>query len=358
MKSKFYFLVLLFFVFIIFSCAGGNSKNTPEKARVSQRIISLSAAQGAAQSEAQREAQSAVDMESLLQLLDELAEIERAGSWVQGMALTESGIRESAGDLAGAVAAAYKELSWAYGLGLIQKSELEQSIQNVSSIENDGEVTACANAILAFINGKWDEAAYVLGLFFKELDEPAHIASFGDQVRAIEGFPPDSFGSWMILVCALETGSDNKRAGSAYRSIRARYAQFPEYWYRGARAFSGSIAAEFAENCVNSSPQGPFADECREILAAYIGLKAEDSISIRTKKEIENIIYQSVNSANPQILDSLLPLIGLPDNLYTVYAVNELRMLNSVQIFRDYFSRQAAASNGRLAERLIYISRG
>ena len=344
MKSNFF--TLLFLIFVLLSCAGGNSQNVPAGV-ISQGVISLSASHGA----------NAADMELLLQMLDELAEIERTGSWIQGMALTESGIRENAGDLAGAVVAAYKELTLAYGLGLIQIGDLEQSIRNVSSIENDGEVTACANAILAFINGRWDEAATLLGLFFEEADQPAHYASSGERLRAIEGFPPDSFGRWMILVCALETNGDDRRTASMYRSIRARYAQFPEYWYRGARVFSGSIAAEFAENCVNSSPQGPFAEECREILAAYIGLKPEDGLSLRTKKEIEAIIGQSVNSANPQILDSLLPLIGLPDNLYTVYAVNELRALNSAQIFRDYFSRQAAASGGRLAERLIYINR-
>ena len=357
MKSNFIFLSLLFFVLTLFSCAGNNLQNTPAETRVLQSG-SKNASLSASQSETQGTAQSAADTEFLLQLLDELAEIERAGSWTQGMALTESGIRESAGDFAGAVAAAYKELSWAYSFGLIQKSDLEQSIRNLLVMENDYEVAACAEAILAFVNGRWDDAASVLKLFFNNADDVSYDTSFGRNFRTIEGFPPDSFGRWMILVCALETESDERHTGAVYRSIRARYAHFPEYWYRGARAFSGSISAEYAENCINTSPQGPFADECREIIASYIGLKPEDGLSLRTRKEIEAIISQSVNSANPQILDLLLPLIELPDNLYTVYAVNELRALSSVPIYRDYFNRQAASSAGRLAERLIYISRG
>ena len=58
------------------------------------------------------------------------------------------------------------------------------------------------------------------------------------------------------------------------------------------------------------------------------------------------------------LLEPLLPLIDLPDNPYTVYAVGALRALNNISGFRSYFAEQAAASRGRLAERLSYISRG
>ncbi|MCL2229670.1 MAG: hypothetical protein FWC01_01095 [Treponema sp.] len=279
------------------------------------------------------------ELPSILQKLDELAELERTGTWLQGMALTESSLRENAGDYAGAVTAAYKELARAYGMGSIQKSDLDRGLLNVLAVQGEEIVTKTANAIIAFSNGRWDEAAAGLKPIFNELDEP------------------DGFGRWMILVCALEKNPHDRQAAAAYRSIRARYAQFPEYWYRGARAFSGAIAAEFAENCINSSPQGPFAQESRKILASYTGLRIEDGVSLLTKREIESIISQSVNSNNPQILDSLLPLIGLPDNPYTVYAVGALRSLSNVPAFRDYFNRQASFARGRLAERLIFIGR-
>ena len=274
---------------------------------------------------------------SVVHLLDELADFERAGMWIQGMALTESSIRESAGDYAGAVVAAYKELAWAYGKGLIQKEEMENGILNVLAVSGNAAVTVSVNAVLAFLNGYWDDTVFSLRSLFAELDEP------------------DGFVRWMILVCDLEKDSEDKRAAAAYKSIRARYAQFPEYWYRGARAFSGMAAAEFAENCINMSFDGPFADECRSILAVCTGLKSEDGVSIKTKLEIESIITQSINSGNPMYLDSLMPLISLSDNPYTVYAVGALRALAGVQRFKDYFYRQAASAKGRLAERLSYI---
>jgi len=285
------------------------------------------------------------ELDSLTRSLSGLAELERAGSWFQGMALAESGIRETMGDYSGAVVAAYKELSRAYGAGLIQKNELEQSILNLLTAVDQNIVIAAANAIISFQNEKWDEAARAFRSLFNELDEP------------------DGFARWMILVCDLENNRtvssiENRRAAEAYKSIRARYVQFPEYWYRGARVFSGVIAADYAETCINLSAQGPFADECRSILAAYAGLKTGDGSSIKTMREIDEVITQSVNSGNPEILTELFPLISLPDNPYTVYAVSALRTLTGYSGFREYFAGQAASAAGHLAERLSYISRG
>jgi hypothetical protein len=323
---KFKYLFLLSFVLIFSACGGEKVSETQQEKRILGEPLGAS------------------DLPSLFRSLDEIAEIERAGAWFQGLAITESTIREKAGDYAGAVAAAYKELAWAYGMGLIKKEELEKGINNVLTVQGDETVTLTANAIISFLQKKWDNAAKGFEPLFNELDEP------------------DGFGRWMILVCALEKNKDalsaeDRRTGEAYKSIRARYSQFPEYWYRGARGFSGSIAAQYAETCINLSPQGPFADECRSILAGSTGLKIEDGLSIKTKKEIETLISQSVNSSNPQVLDSLLPLISLPDNPYTVYAVSALKTLTGIPKFNEYFNGQAAVSKGRLAERLSYICR-
>jgi len=339
MKIKFIFLLL--FILIFSACGGKKVSGTQLEKRTLAEPV------------------GAADLPPLLRSLDEIAEIERAGAWFQGLSITESTIREKAGDYAGSVAAVYKELAWAYSMGLIKKEELEQGLNNVLAIQGDETVTRAANAILSFLNTQWDDAAAGLKTLFNELDEP------------------DGFGRWLILVCALEKdkavssntdlftadsfvadlSAENRRISAAYKSIRARYLQFPEYWYRGARVFSGGIAAQYAENCINLSSQGPFADECRSILAANTGLKIEDGLSIKTKKEIETIISQSVNSSNPQILDSLLPLISLPDNPYTVYAVSALKTLTNIPKFNEYFNGHAAVSKGRLAERLSYICR-
>jgi len=309
------------------ACGWKNSREIAESAKT-KPIVTLQQKEGE------------IDVSMYQKSLDEFADLERSGTWLQGMAVTESGIRENAGDYAGAVAAAYKEMALAYGRGLIQKKDIEQGLLNLLEIDGGQEIKTATNAVLAFFREQWTEASAALALLFDEYEEP------------------DSFGSWMLLVCRLEKNSEDRRSGAAYRAIRARYAQFPEYWYRGARAFSGNIAAEYAENCINSSSQGPFADECRKILAVYTGLKTDDGLSIKTKREIEAIIAQSVNTVNPSLLDPLLPLIGLPDNPYTVYATGALRALTQIPAFRDYFDAKASASSGRLAERLSYICRG
>jgi len=326
MKNQFYFLAFALFMLAFSACGGEKSQKQPP------------ASGGTVTASLQKEAP--VDMQALLRTLDELAEIERTGSWLQGMALSESGIREKTGDYAGAVAAAYKEMAFAYGRGLIQKNDIELGLLNLLEMKSEESVTAAANAILAFLSEQWTTALSSFEKLFNQYDEP------------------DGFGSWMILVCSLEKDKENRRASAAYKAIRARYAQFPEYWYRGAKVFSGAVSAEYAENCINLSARGPFADECRKIIAAYTGLKTEDGLSIKTKTEIEAIISESINAGNPQLLEPLLPLLNLPDNPYTVYAAGALRALTSAQKFREYFNVKASASSGRLAERLSYICRG
>jgi len=354
MKTKNYlfppaFLMLAFLVILTSCQASGGGKTSHEQGVF--RNESVNAESSSTPAAVIGEAEMAL----LLQSLDEMAELERSGSWIQGMAITESGLRENAGDTAGAIIAAYKELSFAYGMGLIQKADIENGFLNLLNTNSEEEVIVTTNAVFAFLGGQWEEAVINLGSLFNELDEP------------------DGFGRWMILVCNLEILNrnkdkpsasndlmliENRRVGAAYRSIRARYVPFPEYWYRGARAFPGAIGADYAESCINLSPQGPFAEECRKIIASFIGLRAEDGLSIKTKREIESIITTSVNTGNPYILDTLLPLIGLPENPYTVYAVNALRSINGIRGFKDYFNGKAAAASGRLAERLLYISRG
>jgi len=332
MKFKLKTLLIFFIIPALSACGGKMSSET-------QTEGTLSAGRAQTQTAVLVRPQEGADLSSYYRSLDELAEIERAGSWIQGMALTESGIRENAGDFAGAVAAVYKEMAWAYGRGMIQKADIEQSLQNLLAMKDEADVIAAANAVLAFAGERWAQAEAGLETLFVESEEP------------------DGFCSWMLLVCALEKNKEDRRAGAAYKAIRARYVQFPEYWYRGARAFSGTVSAEYAENCINSAPLGPFAEECRKILASFTGLKIEEGQSLRTKREIEAVISQSVNSGDPRILDSLLPLIGLPDNPYTIYAVGAMRALTSVPAFRSYFTGQAASSSGRLAERLSYICR-
>ena len=284
-----------------------------------------------------------LDAATLRRSLAELAEAERNGSYAPGMGLAESGLRENGGDYAGAVAAVYKELAWGYGWGFIERETLEQALMNMIALKGNGgedDAVRAAEGIVAFSRGRWDEAGRILSSLFDEKEEP------------------DSLARWMILVCVLEQNRGDRQAGEAYRSIRARYGQFPEYWHRGARVFEGAIAAEYAEQCISLAPEGPFAGECRNILASLAGLNNEDGPFLKSKSEIEKIISRSINQGDPEILAPLIPLISLPDNPYTIYAMVALRSLASAPKYRDYFSALASGSGGRLAERLAYICRG
>jgi len=283
------------------------------------------------------------DVERISGLLEELAELERSGIYRPEMGMAESGLKEKLGDYAGAVVAAYKEMSWLYGHGFLEMEAVVQGLDRVMAIDDleayEG-ASQTAHALLAFTQGRWDDAERQLVALFGDTDEP------------------DGFVRWMLLSCALEKDPSDRKAGTAYRAIRARYVLFPEYWYRGAKVFSGTIASEFAETCINLAPEGPFAEECRGLLASLSGLREEDGPAIRSKNEIEGLISQAVSKGNPQLLAQLIPLITLAENPYTVYAIGALKALASNPHFKGYFDGLAVSSSGRLADRLAYICRG
>jgi len=286
---------------------------------------------------------SAEDFEIITGILDELAEAERSGYYSQELGVTESLLRQRLGDYAGAILVVHKDMLWAYGHGFLEDGRIDLGIHQVFTLEGQAGMegaVAAARALYAFRQGRWDEAAQKLHALFGEVDEP------------------DSFVNWLLLVCALEKNPDDRKAALTYRAIRARFKQHPEYWYRGARLFSGLIAAEFAEVCINLAPQGPFAAACRSILAVSSGLKEEDAPVVKTKMEIDVLVSQALNAGDPTRLSPLIPLLELPENRYTVYATGVLRSLVSHPLFLTYFNDLAAASKGWLAERLDFIRRG
>ena len=292
------------------------------------------ATQGLAYSTELVEASNNDNREAVLLYLESLAEMERSGTYVQGMGLRESMLRENLGDFTGAVAAVYKELAWAYGMGQIGKIDLEASLHNAVNL--GGEPAQAAQGLLAFVAEQWPQASALVGALFADRE-------------------PDFITQWIILCCNLEQNKNDRQSAEAYRAIRARFEKFPEYWYRGARCFTGTIAAEYAERCIALSPSGPFADECRRILASLAGLNPKEAALLRSKTEIEFLVTQSITQNDPEILSSLMPLMSLPENSYTVYAVGVMRALAAVPAFRNYFRNMAGSSSGRLAERLVYI---
>jgi hypothetical protein len=279
--------------------------------------------------------------------LEEFAELERSGGFVPGMGLAESNLREASGDYAGAVLAVYKELSWVYsrGEGGVTKEALTAGLANILELGAGPGAVEAAQAALAFFEGRWNEAETLLKTLFAGETET------------------DGFSRWMLLVCALEQGNASREIRGEYSAIRARYALFPEYWYRGARYFRTletvvPAAGAYAERCINLAGNGPYAAECRSILAETAGLGEKDGGAIRTQAEIEAFADTALRSSRPELLAELLPLVGLPDNPYTLYASGVLRALAADERFRAWFLSRAAEAKGRLAERLLYISRG
>ncbi|MDR2490618.1 MAG: hypothetical protein LBD20_04355 [Spirochaetaceae bacterium] len=306
--------------------------------------------------------------------LDAIAEYERSRGFMPGMGLAESTLRENSGDYAGAVIAAFKELQWAYAYGGETPNEktgerqpmtheavrrgLEKiqtlyanprELPDVAASDKKQALDACAAAI-DFVDGRYARAGAALEKLFR---------TSGD---------PDDFSRWMRLVCALEsigednTGAEARARKAEYGAIRARYNIFPAYWYFGARSAAGQVEADFAERCIDLSPDGPYSKEARAMLAVYAGLPPSDGAAMRTRAEIEQTITDAVKNAEPGRLSALLPLASLGDNGWTSYAAGAMRALAANESFRAWFNEQREqAQKGksiRLAERLNYIVRG
>jgi hypothetical protein len=331
----------LFPLLTLASCSEGKERSSATDPRSAQSVQS---------------AQYARSVNIREEALVDLAEKERAGGFVQGLGISESTMREQAGDYAGAALAAYKELAWAYGYGAVSKEAIEYGLNSVKELfqirqydegvnkeEIIESVNSAVNGILAFINGDWVAAERLIAR------------------AAADDYETDSFAQWMLMVCRLETGNGGKAMQYAYSGIRSRYVNFPEYWYRGAlsaaRSF-GNMAADFAERCINWVPDGPYASECRNIIAGVLGLPAEEASSIKTMAEIEQAVTQAAHESKPETLSILFPLISLPDNTYTLYAIGAMRTLAKTEAFASYFLEQQERSSGRLAERLAYVARG
>jgi hypothetical protein len=88
-----------------------------------------------------------------------IAEVERAGGYYPGLGLAESAMRERAGDYAGAVLAAYKELSWAYGYGGAGQAEAAEGLRRVAALftepggDREKRAAVAAGGVLPFPRG-------------------------------------------------------------------------------------------------------------------------------------------------------------------------------------------------------------
>ena len=286
--------------------------------------------------------------------LDLIAEIERGGAFFPGLGFYESSLREAAGDFAGAALAAYKELSFAYGFGNLTGEQVESSLRSALiaiNVRAGGELEASTaefmgamalSGCIAFHNEDWEEAERYFSIIKEWYEEP------------------DSFLNWIIMVIALEQAKDGNVSG--YSAIRSRYTQFPEYWFRGAKAFTAmgsdpNIAVMYAEHCINIKTDGPFASPSRRILAIHSGLMPVSEIyeKLFTRGEIEDKIQRSLKENNPNHLDELLLILSLPDNPYTFFALGAMSSILPNPQFQTYFQDIVLISEGLLKDRLLYL---
>ena len=321
-----------------------------------------------------------VSADVLFDALQQMAEYERMNGFEAGSGLLESTVREQAGDYAGSVVAAFKEVYWNYAFAENDRqitdgrAAIEKGLREMRSIGRErgyglarngrpidaDTASGAVDAVMLFFNGDYAGANRHLVRLFA-LDGGPDTRAFAE---------PDGFPAWMSLVCAMETAAtSNDEAAlrtlrAAYAAIRARYQYFPAYWYFGARNMKGADASAFAERAINLAPAGPFAGESRAALAAWSGIAPKNGSSIKTKLEIDRVITGAVERRKPDTVASLFPLLSLPDNPFTLYTAQALRAAAADTVFSGYFraelqrrnSQRTDKTNTRLAERLAYIA--
>lgn len=286
-------------------------------------------------------------VEELKQALGELAERERLGGYVPGLGLLESSLRERGGDLSGAVLAAYKELLWAYSRGPVPDNQgnapissttIEDSLQKIRSLfPQNKETVQAVDASVAFSRAQWSQAETLLATL-------SPIAEEGD-----------SFFHLLLLICQGEQGKTGGDFFPNYGMLLGRFERFPPYWYHGMRFAHNQFSSEYAERCIDLAPQGPYADEARAWLAKAVGLKTQDGSALRTKAEIETLLRRALGTNQADVLLDLYPLLSLPDNPYTFFALASLGSVAQEGVFKPYLTASLRTATGRLAERLRFV---
>lgn len=309
--------------------------------------LSMGEAPGAAGNSRDSSAGIRMEAEELKQALGDLAERERLGGYVPGLGLVESSLRERGGDLPGAVLAAYKELLWAYSRGPtpdnqgnapLSPSTIEDSLRKIRSLFPQNRETAQAvDASVAFSRSQWSQAEALLATL-------PSIAEKGD-----------SFSHLLLLICQGEQGKTGGDFFPTYGMLQGRFEGFPPYWYHGMRFAKNRFSAEYAERCVDLAPQGPYADEARSWLAKSVGLQAQDGPALRTKGEIDTLLRRALASNQVDTLGDLYPLLSLPDNPYTFFALSAMGSVAQEGAVKSYLTASLKKATGRLAERLRFV---
>jgi hypothetical protein len=89
-------------------------------------------------------------------------------------------------------------------------------------------------------------------------------------------------------------------------------------------------------------------------LAVSLSLPSASGPSVKTRREIESIGYRIASSNDPAFLESLMSLLELPYNDYTLFALGMIKGFASDPVFKSWLAGKATSSRGRLKERLDY----
>lgn len=278
---------------------------------------------------------------SALSLID-LAEMERRGGFVPGMGLKEAELALANGDGGSYVLALYKEILYASDAGKLSDRGAELAAIGKALAETGllaPELARAQSALksIAFLEaGAWEEAASAM--------------------PGMERDQPDGMRAWILALCGLYGDSD-PQAQARYGAVQARYRGLPTYWYHAAaRSDRIELRRDAAVRCVLLSPGGPKALKAREILALSYGLGEDDAASLVLSQEAQAIIGQALESGPMENLSLLFPVLSLPDNPETLFALGALKALAADPGILKWLKLRRAEASGRLAERLAYVT--
>ena len=260
-----------------------------------------------------------------------------------GTGTVESGLREAMGDFAGAVFAAYKELSYSLSMGFIDDKAVATGLLGVKTTFEARKEKDDVFAALACIE------------LWQKKDYKACVQKLSGMKAVLD---PSSFGAWMLGACRLSLSPADLNILKAYAAEERRYASFPEYWKRAAVALAGVDEAgsrAAAERCIALSPSGPNALPARRILTESFGFPKEDPAKMLIKAEVDSIVYKALVSREPSLLSRLLPLLDLPDNPFTMYALGAMKGIAEDATFASGIAALGKGAGKRVAERIAYI---
>lgn len=271
----------------------------------------------------------------------ELAEIERRQGYQSALGIEEIGLMLDEKDGAGFVFSVFKELVYAFDYGQHEElgTELDLLGEGVTSFGFEPlqveRALSAINAVRAFDGERWEDASRLIKLT-------------GNDVQA------DGFKNLLLAICRIEMDSIPLEEFSIFQS---RYRNLPRYWFYASRLDRHpELAKDAAVRCILLSGSGPFSLKARESVCLHYGIEKSSASQLVLASESQLIIEEALYYSQPERLEMMLPVLSLPDNPDTLFALGALKSLAADRQIREWLYRKKAGAAGRLAERLIYVT--